>query len=132
MELFKNTDFDFLGKKWPFIIASLILSTAGITSIIVKGGLKYGIDFRGGALMTVQFASNPPIDQIRSAMSRKIKGEVTVQSFTGANAQNQVEIGTELTNEKQLDLNQQAMEDVLKSAFGSPDPSKPDLNNTGK
>src|ERR1035438_6128299 len=90
MELFKNTDFDFLGKKWPFIIASLILSTAGIVSIVVKGGLKYGIDFRGGALMTVQFATNPPLDQIRSAMSRKIKGDVSVQNFTGANAQNQV------------------------------------------
>jgi preprotein translocase subunit SecF len=132
MELFKNTDFDFLGKKWPFIIASLILSTAGITSIIVKGGLKYGIDFRGGALMTVQFASDPPVDQIRSAMSRRIKGEVSVQSFTGANARNQVEIGTELQEEKLLNLNRQAMEDVLKSAFGASDPGKPDLNNIGK
>src|ERR1035438_577891 len=132
MELFKNTDFDFLGKKWPFIIASLILSTAGIVSIVVKGGLKYGIDFRGGALMTVQFATNPPLDQIRSAMSRKIKGDVSVQNFTGANAQNQVQIGTELADEKQLDRNRQAMEDVLKSAFGAPDPTKPDLNNIGR
>ena len=28
MELFKNTNFDFLGKKWPFIIASLVLTVA--------------------------------------------------------------------------------------------------------
>ena len=132
MELFKNTDFDFLGKKWPFIIASLILSVAGITSIIVKGGLKYGIDFRGGALMTVEFASTPPLDQIRSAMSQKIKGEVSVQNFTGANARNQVEIGTELQEEKKLILTRQAMEDVLKSAFGAPDRDKPDLNNISK
>ena len=132
MELFKQTDFDFLGKKWPFIIASLILSTAGIVSIIVKGGLKYGIDFRGGALMTVQFSSNPPLDQIRAAMSQKIKGQVSVQSFTGANAQNQVEVGTELADEKQLDLNRQTMETVLKNAFGPSDPSKPDLNNIGR
>ena len=34
--------------------------------------------------MTVQFATNPPLDQIRSAMSRKIKGDVSVQNFTGA------------------------------------------------
>ena len=38
MELFKNTNFDFLGKKWPFIILSLILSAAGLISLIVKGG----------------------------------------------------------------------------------------------
>jgi len=131
MELFRNTDFDFLGKKWPFIIASLILSVAGITSIVVKGGLKYGIDFRGGAMMTVQFASEPPVDQIRSAMSRKIKGEVSVQSFTGANARNQVEIGTELQEERQLNINRQAMEDVLQSTFGAAG-GKPDLNNIGK
>ena len=29
MELFKNTNFDFLGKKWPFIIVSLLLTLAG-------------------------------------------------------------------------------------------------------
>ena len=29
MELFKNTNFDFLGKKWPFIGASLVLTVAG-------------------------------------------------------------------------------------------------------
>ena len=59
MELFKSTNYDFLGKKWPFIIASVILSVAGIGSIIVRGGLNYGIDFKGGAQVTVRFASTP-------------------------------------------------------------------------
>ena len=30
MELFKNPNYDFLGKKWPFIIASLVLIVAGV------------------------------------------------------------------------------------------------------
>jgi len=132
MELFHNTDFDFLGKKWPFIIASVILSVAGITSIVVKGGLNYGIDFRGGALMTVQFASNPPLDQIRAAMGRTIKGDISVQNFTGSGSQNQVQNGTELEEERQLNRNQAAMEDVLRTDFGAVDRSKPDLNNIGK
>ena len=59
MELFKNTNFDFLGKKWPFIIASLVLTVAGLASILLQGGVKYGIDFKGGALMTVKFADKP-------------------------------------------------------------------------
>ncbi len=132
MELFKNTNFDFLGKKWLFIIASVVLSVSGLTSILVKGGLKYGIDFRGGALMTVQFTSTPPLDKIRQAMSRKIKNEITVQNFTGANAQGQVEIGTELLEEKQLNANRQAMEEVLRETFGQPASGKPDFNNTSK
>ena len=36
MELFKNTNFDFLGKKWPFIIASLVLTVAGLGSLIAR------------------------------------------------------------------------------------------------
>ena len=55
MELFRNTNFDFLGKKWPFIIASLVLTVAGLVSLAMKGGPRYGIDFKGGTLMTVKF-----------------------------------------------------------------------------
>jgi preprotein translocase subunit SecF len=132
MELFKNTNYDFLGKKWAFIIASLVLTAAGIASIWAKGGVLLGIDFRGGALVTVQFASTPPLDKIRSAMSQKIKGEVSVQSFTGANARNQVEIGTEIQGERELNQNRQAMTDVLRNTFGQPGNGKLDLNNSGQ
>ncbi len=133
MELFKNTNFDFLGKKWPFIIASLVLTVAGLGSIVAKGGLRYGIDFKGGAEMVVKFASEPPLDRIRSGMrnSPQIRGEVTVQNFTGATAQNEVQIGTELQSEGQLMLNRQAMEQVLATNFGQPGNGKLDLNNSG-
>jgi preprotein translocase subunit SecF len=132
MELFKNTNYDFLGKKWPFIIASLVLSVAGIGSMIAKGGLKGGIDFKGGALMTVKFAYDPPLDKIRSAMTHsQIKGDISVQSFTGSTAQNEVEIGTELQDETQLNINRQAMESVLAQTFGQPGSGKLDLNNIG-
>ena len=102
MELFKNTNFDFLGKKWPFIIASLVLTVAGFASILMQGGLKFGIDFKGDTLMTVKFNQTPPLEKIRTAFARsgKIKGEVTVQSFTDPQTQNEVEIGTELVDEK--------------------------------
>jgi preprotein translocase subunit SecF len=133
MEIFKNTNFDFLGKKWPFIIASLVLTVAGFTSIAVKGGLRYGIDFKGGALMRAKFAYPPPLEKIRSAMSHStIKGDVSVQNFTGATAQNEVEIGTELQEETQLNRNRQAMETVLANTFGQPGSGKLDLNNTSK
>src|SRR5215470_11058603 len=134
MELFKDTNYDFLGKKWPFIIASLVLTVAGLGSIAMKGGLKYGIDFKGGALMTVKFAGDPPIEKIRSAMksSKQIQGEVSVQSFTGASAQNEVQIGTELQQEAQLNINRQAMEDVLAAAFGQAGGGKLDFNNSSQ
>jgi preprotein translocase subunit SecF len=131
MELFKNTNYDFLGKKWPFIIASLVLTVAGFASIAAKGGLNYGIDFKGGALMTVKFAFAPPLEKIRSAFthSSQIKGEITVQTITDASTSNEVEIGTELQNEAQLSINRSAMEQVLLTTFGQPGSGKLDLNN---
>ena len=133
MQLFKNTDFDFLGKKWPFIIASLVLTAAGFGSIALKHGLKYGIDFKEGVLMTVKFAYAPPLDQIRTAMaqSRKIKGEVSVQNFTGSGAENEVEIGTEAQEEGQLNVNRQDMQDVLNSRWGQTS-GKLDFNNASQ
>ena len=49
MELFKDTRFDFLGRQRLFITASLLLTLAGLASLILKGGPRYGIDFLGGA-----------------------------------------------------------------------------------
>jgi preprotein translocase subunit SecF len=134
MELFKNTNYDFLGKKWPFIIASLVLTVAGFTSIALKGGLKYGIDFKEGALVQVKFAYAPPDNKIRSAMLQKIKGEVSVQDLSGSGAVNMVEIGTEAkgAGEGQLNVNRNDMQTVLTATFGQPDSGKLDLNNTSQ
>ena len=74
MELFRNTNFDFLGKKWPFIIASLVLTVAGIGSILAKGGPRYGIDLKGGALVYVKFADRPNLEKLRSALASKLPG----------------------------------------------------------
>ena len=134
MELFKNTDYDFLGKKWPFIIASVVLLLVGWTSIVLKGGLKYGIDFKEGALMQVKFAYAPPDNRIRQAMLQQVKGEVSVQDLSGGGVTNEVEIATEAKGqgEGELAANRQDMERVLTATFGKPDSGKLDLNNASR
>jgi preprotein translocase subunit SecF len=126
MELFKNTNFDFLGKKWPFIIASLVLTAAGWTSIAVKGGPRYGIDFNGGALLYLRFNVEPPVNRIRMALSNKINGEISVQQITG---KQEVLVGTEIKDEKQLNANRAIIETELRQMFGDPG-GKLDLNNS--
>ena len=79
MEIFKNTNFDFLGNKWPFIIASLVLTAAGLGSLLMKGGPRYGIDFNGGTSTSVAFATDPNEEEIRRVLSAKIPGEIVVQ-----------------------------------------------------
>jgi len=131
MELFKSTNYDFLGKKWPFIIASLILTVAGLVSLVLKGGPLYGIDFKGGTLMTVKFSGKPPIDEIRSAVSKRLVGqEVTVQDFEAGS--NEVAIGTELKDARQLDQNRNTILEALTSTFGQPNGGKLDFNNAGR
>jgi preprotein translocase subunit SecF len=117
MELFKNINFDFLGKKWPFIIASLVLTAAGLGSLVMKGGPRYGIDFKGGTNIYVRFNQEPPTDRIRAAVSARIPGEISVQQITG---QPEVLIGTEIRDEKQLNAERQVLVDTLT-----------DVNNAG-
>ena len=130
MELFKNTNFDFLGKKWIFIGASLVLSAAGLISLAAKGGPAYGIDFKGGALMTVRLADKPTvqtIEKLRSALSSKISGEISVVEVQGAN---EVMIGTELKDERALDISRAAMVQTLQATLGQAS-DKLDFNSAG-
>jgi preprotein translocase subunit SecF len=128
MELFKQTNFDFLGHKWPFIIASLVLSVLGIGSLIVHGGPRYGIEFRGGMLMTVKFAGPPPVEKIRQSLTATLPSPPSVQSFEN-NARNEVEIGTDGDNDIALTRNRAIVVDTLAKTFGQPNNGKLDLNN---
>jgi preprotein translocase subunit SecF len=123
MELFGTTNYDFLGKKWPFIILSLILTAAGLVSLGFRGGPRYGIDFRGGALVTVTFAQRPPVDKVRAALSGKLP-QVEVQEQYGK--PNDI-IGTDV----QEDAARQTIIDSLTAAFGQPANGKYNVNSGG-
>jgi preprotein translocase subunit SecF len=125
MELFKNTQIDFLGKQKLFFLLSGILIAVGLGSWISKGGLKYGIDFSGGANVTVRFASQPPVDKIRSAVSAKLPGELSVQDVSGTS---EVIIGTGLKSDKELQAARGLIVEALQDAFGATG-GKLDFNN---
>ena len=127
MEFFKNTNYDFLGKKWPFIILSLILTAAGLVSLAIKGGPRYGIDFRGGALVTVTFAQRPPVDKVRAALSPKLPG-VEVQEVAGKPDDI---IGVDARDDNALQSARQTIVDSLTAAFGEPANGKYNINAGG-
>src|ERR1700730_1579698 len=128
MELFKNTNFDFLGKKWPFIGMSLVLTALGLISLVVRGGPRYGIDFKGGALVTVRFVKRPPVEKRRGPLSGKLPEEV--QEVTDNNQDDL--IGTDIHDDKALDQARSTIINSLNTSFGQPGSGKLDLNNTGK
>jgi preprotein translocase subunit SecF len=127
MELFKNTQIDFLGKQKIFMSLSVLLLAIGIGSWAAKGGLKYGIDFTGGANITVRFVSKPPIDRIRAALGAKIPGEISVQEVTG---ENEVIVGLPLKEDVALQRERQTVVETLTATFGEKT-DRLDLNNAG-
>ncbi len=127
MEIFKQTNFDFLGRKWPFIILSLLLTAAGLISLFVKGGPRYGIDFTGGALMDVNFIKRPPAEQIRAALRQKISGQIEVQETSTAGSQ-EVLISTGARDEGSLEAVRTNMLSTLNSVFNPNAGGKLDIN----
>ena len=128
MEIFKNTNFDFLGKQKYFIGLSVLLLLVGLASLMMKGGPRYGIDFKGGTVTTVRFATRPDEDKIRKALESKISGEVLVQPVVG---QNEVMVSTELRSEAELEQAGKTMRDTLYASFHAGQNPQNDLNSMG-
>jgi preprotein translocase subunit SecF len=84
VELIKpNTNFDFTGKIKYTVILSWVLILIGIASMAVKGGPRYGIDFKGGTLFQVKFLKPVSAGDIRQALKEMSIEAGSVQNFGG-------------------------------------------------
>jgi preprotein translocase subunit SecF len=68
VELFKEIKVDWLGKRKLFLAISGAIMVVGMISLIVKGGFRYGVDFKGGTVVTVRFQEKPEVEQIRTLL----------------------------------------------------------------
>ncbi len=84
MELFRNANIDWLGKKWYFLGFSLIFSVAGIFSMLFWHGIPRGVDFKGGTQITVKFDTTPNEDHIRAAMDAAHVKDAKIQRISDA------------------------------------------------
>jgi preprotein translocase subunit SecF len=112
MELFRDTRFDFLGRKWWFILPSLILTLAGLVSLLVNGGPRYSIDFLGGAVMDVRWEGVPPIERIRAAVSSRLTG-VSVVAAHDLTGSNEVLVSAEAPAQEDLTALRQTIDEAL-------------------
>ncbi|MEA3333389.1 MAG: protein translocase subunit SecF [Pseudomonadota bacterium] len=72
---------DFIGKRRLFMIISVIAILVGLASLMVRGGLNYGIDFAGGTMVQVRFAKDVTPDDLRQALAGVDLGDVSIQQF---------------------------------------------------
>jgi preprotein translocase subunit SecF len=77
----KQTHINFMGKFPVTLALSGILILISIVSVLLHGGLKYGIDFSGGTLVQLKFQNPPALDTIREGLKEISLGESTIQEF---------------------------------------------------
>ncbi len=134
MNFFREVNLDWMSKAKYFVALSVALLLLGGVSLVRKGGLRYGIDFKGGTLVYVRFAKPAPIDQIRKGLAEQGLGDSVIQQisdFANPNS-NEVVIGLEQKGQgvESLDAGKAAILQALQKSFASGDPSKQDLNST--
>src|SRR5437764_7236355 len=78
IQLFKNVNIDWLGKRRFFIDISIILLLVGMGSALYRHAFhphgteafNLGVDFKGGTVVTVTFHQAPSVEAIRTAIDQ--------------------------------------------------------------
>ncbi|PYU40506.1 MAG: protein translocase subunit SecF [Acidobacteria bacterium] len=122
-----------MGKAKYFFVLSGILLLAGWTSIFFKGGLRYGIDFKGGTNVDVRFAQAPDIDRLRSGLAAQGLGNTEIQSardIANPNS-NEVLIFVEGRgqDEQTLQASREKVLSALNATYGLSGSNKADFNS---
>jgi preprotein translocase subunit SecF len=129
LEFFRDTNIDFLGKKWYFLTFSLIFSVAGLLSMAFWHGIPLGVDFRGGTLVYVKYAHTPDVSAIHGELDRAGLKNPRVQAYDQVHNSNEVLIQLDIqeTSEQALDKGKLQIIQALESHAPA---GKQDLNNS--
>jgi len=132
IEFFKEPHIDWMGKAKYFFALSAILLIAGWVSILAKGGIYYGIDFKGGTNVDVRFAQPPNIDQLRSALTAQGFGNSEIQSIGtvagGKSDEVLIFVGQNGMSDEARDTSKAQVLNALRNAYNAGNSGKPDLN----
>jgi preprotein translocase subunit SecF len=135
MEFFRHdVNLDWMGKTKYFVALSLTLLIVGAASWIHKGSLDYGIDFKGGTLVYVRFASTPPIDKLRQGLVQQGLGDSVIQQISDIATPNANEVVIYLPQQGEgneaLDAGKGAILNALHATLGSGESGKQDFNDS--
>ncbi|MDQ7818322.1 MAG: protein translocase subunit SecF [Melioribacteraceae bacterium] len=83
MRLFENLNIDFMSKRGLFYAVSAVIIILGALSIVFRG-LQFGIDFKGGSEIALQFSNPIDIGEIRNQVDKIGLGNVEVKTFGGS------------------------------------------------
>jgi preprotein translocase subunit SecF len=81
MQIFKDTNYNFLRWRWYALGLSWAVVLAGLAVVMTKG-IPLGVEFAGGTVVITQFEQPVSIDQVRGAMQKAFPNvETSVQEY---------------------------------------------------
>lgn len=122
MQIFVNTNYDFVRYRNRVMLVSLLLIVAGLVTYLTRG-INMGIDFSGGATVILKFREQVPIGPLRSDLP-----DATIQQY-GRPAENSVLIRLP-QQKREGDYAGQVVEQLNKK-LNPENVSKHDLNYQG-
>lgn len=84
MQFFQTPNIDFANKRRVPYMISAALFLLGVASVIMRGGLNLGIDFKGGTEIVFKFNQEVTVDQLRAAMDASNMDGSQIRHFGGS------------------------------------------------
>jgi len=82
MRIFENIHIDWLGKRKIFYVISISLFVIGWANVLIRG-LHFGIDFKGGTEIVLQFQKPVNVSTVRGYVEKIGLGFVELKTFGG-------------------------------------------------
>ena len=101
--------FHVVERKWWYFLFSALLIVPGVFFLAI-GGLRPGIEFKGGTLLEVTFATRPDDTLVKDYFKAHGHDEATIQGVAGG--------GVEVRTTEMLPAELAATEVGLKETFG--------------
>lgn len=70
---------DLVGKRYWFLLVSLLMVLPGLVSLVLPGGVRPGIDFTSGSIMTIRFTRDVAQAEVRDAYADLGYDEAIIQ-----------------------------------------------------
>ena len=93
--------YDFLKYRYVLLGISIVMLMTGVLAYALGGGLKYHIDFTGGAELRITFQEPVQVGDLRSLISNEGLGDASIQSIGKDDRSFLVRMGNSESNTEQ-------------------------------
>jgi preprotein translocase subunit SecF len=84
MRLFRNANYEFLGRRRQAYFVSGVIILVGLVSIFLHRGLNAGVEFTGGTLVQIRFSEQTTVAELRDVLATVGFGTAQIQQLRGS------------------------------------------------